>query len=211
VVAGGAGEVGDDGTDVAALSWAAVRRVAGGSGGVGEEKMGLGAGEVGAKFASTALCGGENGSSGEGGDETELGAGAGDEWSGVQRFGIGGRCGVSSKEGASTGDGESAVVGLGSDQIGGGGECGGGDRCRSSSSPTPAAAPPRSVFLPLFLSASQAEARGAAKSRAAMAEVVRPAGARAGSEVLGMVSALQNWRPVHVDVGVCGGVSGLWR
>ncbi len=75
----------------------------------------------------------------------------------------------------------------------------------------PSAAPPRSVFLPLFSSASQAEARGAAKSRAAMVEVVWPAGARAGSEVLGTVSALQHWRPVHVDVGICGGVSGLWR
>jgi hypothetical protein len=77
--------------------------------------------------------------------------------------------------------------------------------------PRPSAAPPCSVFLPLFSSASQAEARGAAKSHAAMAEVVRPAGARAGSEVLGTASALQHWRSVHVDEGVCGGVSGLWR
>jgi hypothetical protein len=45
--------------------------------------MGLGARVVGAKFAWTAFCGGENGSSGKGGDETELGAGAGEEWSGV--------------------------------------------------------------------------------------------------------------------------------
>jgi hypothetical protein len=104
---------------------------------VGEEKMGLGAGEVGAKFALTAICGGKNGSSGEGGEETELGAGAGEEWSGVQRFGVGGRCGVSGKEGKSTGVSESAVVGLSSDRIGGGGVCGGGDRCRSSSPPTP--------------------------------------------------------------------------
>jgi hypothetical protein len=45
--------------------------------------MVLGAGGIGAKFAWTAFCGGESGSSGEGVDETELGAGAGEEWSGV--------------------------------------------------------------------------------------------------------------------------------
>jgi hypothetical protein len=45
----------------------------------------------------------------------------------------------------------------------------------------------------------------------AMAEAVRPAGARAGSEVLGTASALKHWRPDRVDEGVCGGVSGLWR
>jgi hypothetical protein len=66
-----------------AVSWAAVRWGAGGSGEVVEEEMGLGAGVVGAKFASTAFYSGENGSSGEGSDETELGAGAGEEWSGV--------------------------------------------------------------------------------------------------------------------------------
>jgi hypothetical protein len=27
----------------------------------------------------------------------------------------------------------------------------------------------------------------------------------------GTASALQHWRPDHVDEGVCGGVSGLWR
>jgi hypothetical protein len=79
--------------------------------------MGFGAGEVGAIFALTAICGGENGSSGEGGDETGLGAGAGEEWSGVQKFGVGGRCGVSGKEGECTGVGKAAVVGLGSDRI----------------------------------------------------------------------------------------------
>jgi hypothetical protein len=45
----------------------------------------------------------------------------------------------------------------------------------------------------------------------AMVEAVRPAGARAGSEVLGTASAQQHWRPDRVDEGVCGGVSGLWR
>ncbi len=79
--------------------------------------------------------------------------------------------------------------------------------------PHPSAAPPRNVFLPPFSSASQAEARGLAKSRAAMAmaEAARPAGARAGSEVLGTAIALQRWRPDRVDEGVCGSVSGLWR
>jgi hypothetical protein len=80
------------------------------------------------KFASPAICGGESGSSGEGGDETELGAGAGEEWSGVQKFSVGGRCEVSGKEGECTG--------VGGDGIGGG-VCGGGDRRSSSSSPTP--------------------------------------------------------------------------
>ncbi len=79
--------------------------------------------------------------------------------------------------------------------------------------PLPSAAPPRNVFLPLFSSASQAEVRGLAKSLAAMAmaEAARPAGARAGSEVLGTAGAQQHWRPDRVDEGVCGGVSGLWR
>jgi hypothetical protein len=162
------------------------------------------------KFASPAICGGESGSSGEGGDETELGAGAGEEWSGVQKFSVGGRCEVSGKEGECTGVGEAAIVGLGSDRIGGG-VSGGGDRPRSSSSPTPLSSSTSQRFLPLFSSASQAEARGPAKSRAAMAEVVRPAGARAGSEVLGTANVLQHWRADLVDEGVCGGVSGLWR
>jgi hypothetical protein len=77
--------------------------------------MGLGAGVVVAIFASTAICGGENGSREEGGDETELRAGAGEEWLGVQKFSVCGRCGVSGKEGECTGVSEAAVVGLGSD------------------------------------------------------------------------------------------------
>jgi hypothetical protein len=83
--------------------------------------MGLGAGEVRAIFASTVICGSENSLSGEGGDETELGAGAGEEWLGVLKFGVGGCCGVSGKEEACTGVSEAAVVGFSSDQIGGGG------------------------------------------------------------------------------------------
>ncbi len=44
-------------------------------------------------------------------------------------------------------------------------------------------------------------------------EAVRPAGAQAGSEVLGAAKALQRQRPDRVGEGVCGGVSGLrqWR
>jgi hypothetical protein len=61
--------------------------------------------------------------------------------------------------------GKAAVVGLGSDRIGG--VCGGGiDVCRRHHLCF-SAAPPRSVFLPLFSSALQAEARGPAKSCAA--------------------------------------------
>jgi hypothetical protein len=75
------GEV-DEGADVAAASGAAVHWGVGGSGGVGEEEMGLRAGEVEAFFASTAICSGEGGSSGEGSNKTELGAGAGEEWFG---------------------------------------------------------------------------------------------------------------------------------
>ncbi len=73
----------------------------------------------------------------------------------------------------------------------------------------PSAVPPRSVFLPPYSSASQAEARGPAASRAAMAEeeAFRLAGARAGS-VLGVAKALQRQQPERDDEGVCGGVCG---
>ncbi len=48
------------------------------------KKEGLGAGEeVALTASSTAACGGEGGSGGEDGEEMELGAGAGEEWSGV--------------------------------------------------------------------------------------------------------------------------------
>ncbi len=93
--------------------------------------------EVGVLFALTAICGGEDSSSGEGDDETELGVRAGEEWSGVQKVGVGGSCGVPCKEGVCTGVSEADVVGLGGDRIGGGGVYGGGDRHRSSSSPMP--------------------------------------------------------------------------
>ncbi len=60
--------------------------------------MGLGAGEVVAFFASTAICGSEDGPSGAGSDETGLGASAGEEWSGVQKVGVGGRRGETGSE-----------------------------------------------------------------------------------------------------------------
>jgi hypothetical protein len=61
-------------------SWTAVRIGVGGSGGVGEEDSALGARGGGscAFLASTAACGGEAGSSRGAGEETELGAGAGE-------------------------------------------------------------------------------------------------------------------------------------
>jgi hypothetical protein len=71
--------------------------------------------EVVAFFASTALCGGEDGSSGAGSEETGLGAGAGEEWSGVQKVGVGGRCGDTGSERSWAGVGEDVGVGLGGD------------------------------------------------------------------------------------------------
>ncbi len=70
--------------------------------------------------------------------------------------------------------------------------CGGGIDVVHRHHQRPSAAPPCSVFLTPFSSASQAEAMGPARSRAAMvrAEAVRPAGARAESEVLGTANAL---------------------
>ncbi len=57
------------------------------------------------------------------------------------------------------------------------------------------AIPPRSILLPPSSSASRAEARGPAASRAAMvgAEAVWLAGARVGSEMLETANALQHW------------------
>jgi hypothetical protein len=66
--------------------------------------MGLGAGEIGTLFASTAICGGKDGSSGEGSDEMELVDGAGEEWSEVQKVCVGGSCGVTGKVHCNTGD-----------------------------------------------------------------------------------------------------------
>ncbi len=55
-----------------------------GGGAGGEEEWGLGAGgNVALTASSTAACGGEGSSGGEDGEETELGAGAGEERSGV--------------------------------------------------------------------------------------------------------------------------------
>jgi hypothetical protein len=85
-------------------------------------------------------------------------------------------------------------------------------RCHSEH---PSTIPPHSVSLPPFSSAWQAEARGPAASQAVLTEeeAVRPAGARAGYEVLGAAALLQDQRPVRDDKGVGGGVSGprRWR
>jgi hypothetical protein len=85
-------------------------------------------------------------------------------------------------------------------------------RCNSQ---RPSTIPSHSVSLPPSLSASQAEARGPAASRAVMTEeeAVRPAGAQVGYEVLGAAALPQDQRPVRDDEGVCGGVSGprWWR
>jgi hypothetical protein len=48
-----------------------------------------------------------------GGEDRELGAGAGEEWSGVQTVGDGGRCGEIGRERVCTGVGEAAGVGVG--------------------------------------------------------------------------------------------------
>jgi hypothetical protein len=61
-------------------AWTAFHGGVGGSGVVGEVYSGLGAGGGGSGvfFASTAACGGEAGSRGGAGENTELGAGAGE-------------------------------------------------------------------------------------------------------------------------------------
>jgi hypothetical protein len=64
----------------------------------------LGAGKAGAFFASTAAWGRE---------DTELGAEAGEEWSGVQTVGDGGRCGEIGRERVGNGVSEAAGVGHG--------------------------------------------------------------------------------------------------
>ncbi len=120
-----------------AASWAGVCGDDGSSGCVGEEDWGLGAGETVSLIASTAACSGEGGSCGEDGEETELGAGGGEEWSGVQTVVDSNSCGVLGRERVYAWFGGTAGVGLGGDQVGGGGECGGGERCRSSSLSTP--------------------------------------------------------------------------
>ncbi len=58
----------------------------------------------------------------------ELGAGSGEEWSGVQAVDDGNSCGELGRERAYAGVVGDASVGLGGDQVGGGGECGAGER-----------------------------------------------------------------------------------
>ena len=94
----------------------------------------LGAGEAIAFAASSAVCGGEGGSGedeGSGavdGDEMGLGAGGGEERSGVQGGLDGGSCGELGEEHEHAGVVADAGVGLGGDREGGGGECEGGER-----------------------------------------------------------------------------------
>ncbi len=89
---------------------------------------GLGAGEAVALVASPAACGGEGGSGAEDGEETELGAGGGEERSGVQGIVTGNSCGELGKERVYAGVIGAAGVRLGGDHVGGGGESGGGER-----------------------------------------------------------------------------------
>ncbi len=209
---GGLGEVGD-GADDAGISWAPVRGGADRLVGVGGEEMGLGAGEAIAFFASTAICGSEDGSRGANGDKTELGAGAGEEWSGVQNVGVDDRCGETGRERLCTGVGEDAGVKLsgGGDRVGRGGKCRGGE-CRGGGETQVVVLPNASQQLHLAAPFA-ARARGPAGNRVAMvgAMAVWPAGTQAGSEVLRAATALQHWRPDCDDEGVCGSISGLRR
>jgi hypothetical protein len=79
-----------------------------------------------------------------------------------------------------------------------------------SHSRRPSTVPPHIFSLLPSSSASRAEARGPAASRAAMVEeeAVQPAGARAGSEELGPATSLWRQRQVCNDEGVCGSVFG---
>ncbi len=102
--------------------------VCGGGGGSGEEDSVLGAGEAVAVTASSAVCGSEGGSGEVDGEEMGLGAGGGEEGSGVQGGVDGDSCGELGKEHVHAWVVADAGVGLGGDHVGGGGECGGGER-----------------------------------------------------------------------------------
>jgi hypothetical protein len=177
--------------------------------------MRLGAGEAVAFFASAAVCGSKDGSRGACGDETGLGAGAGEEWSGVRNVSVGGCCGETGRERVCAEVGEDAGVGLCGE--GNGGEYRGGRDAGRRPCQCLLAAPPRSAFLPPSSSAWRAGARvrGPSVTRMAMVGAVadRPAGAQAGSDVLGAAIALQHWQPDRDDGGVGGGISRLrqWR
>jgi hypothetical protein len=94
--------------------------VCGGGGGSGEEDSVLGAGEAVAITASSAVCGGEGGSGEVDGEEMGLGAGGGEEGSGVQGGVDGDSCGELGKEHVYVGVGvvADAGVGLGGDRVG---------------------------------------------------------------------------------------------
>jgi hypothetical protein len=89
--AGGLGEAGD-GVDVTPVAWAAVGVGVGRSGDDGQEAE-LGAGISNSPIAWAAIGGGEGGLDEVGSEEMKLGAGAGEEWSGVPHVGVGGCCG----------------------------------------------------------------------------------------------------------------------
>jgi hypothetical protein len=129
-----------------AAHWAGVCGDDGSSGCVGEEDWGLGAGEAVALIALTAACSGEGVSCGEDGEEMELGAGGGEEWSGVQTVVDSNSCGELGRERVYAWFGGTAGVGLGGDQVVGGGECGGGRDAGRHHSQRPSAVPPRSVW-----------------------------------------------------------------
>ncbi len=94
----------------------------------GEEDWVLGAGGAGAIIASTAGCGGVGGSVGGDGEVTGLGAGGGEEGSGVQEVVDVSSCGELGKERVHAGVVGAVGVGLGGDHEGGGEECRGGER-----------------------------------------------------------------------------------
>jgi hypothetical protein len=94
-------------------------------------------GDVGAA-AGAVYSGGKDVSSGIGGEEMVVGAGAGEGWSGVPHVGVGGRCGEPCDRGVCSGVSEDAGVGVGGsgNRAGRGGVHSGGERHRSSSSNT---------------------------------------------------------------------------
>jgi hypothetical protein len=124
--------------------------------------MGLGAGEAVAFFASTAICGGEDVSSGAGGEEMGLGASAGEEWSGVQKVGVGGRRGETGSERSWAGVSKDAGVGLvaTATELEKVARAEGGKDVARHLSQLPSATPPRSTSLPPSSYASLVGARG---------------------------------------------------
>ncbi len=107
----------------------------------------LGADDDVALIAGAAVGGGKGGSSDVDGEEMVLGAGVGEEWSGVPYVGFGGRCGESGRESTCSGVGKDASIGLGGsgDRAGRGGVCCGGRDTGCHPSLRPSAARPHST------------------------------------------------------------------